>query len=304
MSKINMFFYLLGLTILLHFSCSQSTVPTARPETTFYQEQIRLWQSEQVKAVTNPDGWLSLVGLFWLKEGETTFGSSELNNIQFPVHTPDYIGKFILENGNVSMSISENVPVKVGEEELKEVKFIADQDGTPNIATMDSLSWYLIRRENRYGIRLKNAKNSAMKTFKGIDNFPIDPNWVIPAYLRTSDDKKTVTLRNVVDMDVTMKLEGYLVFEIDGNSYELAAMDGGDLGYFIIFADETTGVETYGAGRYLYVPKVDETGKTLIDFNKSYNPPCAFTDFATCPLPAAENILKVRIPVGEMYGKK
>jgi len=240
MNRITAFLSFLGLIAFIHFSCSPSTVPTTTPETTFYQEQIKIWQAEQVRAVTNPDGWLSLIGLFWLKEGETAFGSSELNNIQFPVHTPDYIGKFILENGNVNMSISENVPVIIGEEELKEINLVADQDGTPNIATLDSLSWYLIRRENRYGIRLKNAKNSAMKTFKGIDNFPIDPNWVIPAYLRTSEDQKTVTLRNVVDMDVTMKLEGYLVFEIDGTSYELAAMDGGDLGYFIIFADETT----------------------------------------------------------------
>ncbi len=303
MSKKIVLGFSMALLALVSFSCSQTTTPVTTPTTTFYQEQIKQWQTEQVKAVTNPDGWLSLIGLFWLKEGETSFGSSALNNILFPKHTPGYIGKFTLENGSVRMTISENVPVKIGTEEIKEVDLIADADGNPNIATLDSLSWYLIRRENRYAIRLKNAKNSAMKTFKGIRNFPIDPNWVVPASLRTSNDKKTVTLRNVIDMDVTMKLEGYLVFEIDGVSYELAAMDGGDLGYFIIFADETTGVETYGAGRYLYVPKVDDTGKTLIDFNKAHNPPCAFTDFATCPLPAAENILEVSIPAGERYDK-
>jgi len=203
------------------------------------------------------------------------------------------------------MKIDELADVKIGESSPKITFLQADINGTPTIATFGSLSWYLLQRENRFGIRLKNAKNSAIKKFKGIDHFPISQDWQVPATLRLPKKEKSITLRNVVDMDVKMKLEGYLTFEISGETYELEALDGGAESYFIIFADETTGVETYGAGRYLYVPRTDDAGNTLIDFNKAHNPPCAFTDFATCPLPSAKNSLGVSIFAGEKnYQKK
>lgn len=261
---------------------------------------IKTWQTKRVQEITSPDGWMSLAGLFWLKEGITPFGSDPLNKLVFPEKAPKEIGQFVLENGMVTMIIEGGVPVKLGAESPKNIVLVPDIAGNPTTLTLGALSWYLIQRENRFGIRLKDANNPKIQTFKGIPQFPISEKWQILAQLKPATNQKTITLRNVIDMDVTMQLEGYLNFEIDGQSYELEAMDGGKDSYFIIFADETTGVETYGAGRYLYVPRINTEGKTVIDFNKAHNPPCAFTDFATCPLPSA----KIRLDVGILAGEK
>lgn len=264
-----------------------------------YEESIKAWQVERIDALTSPTGWLSLIGLFWLKEGTTSFGSALTNKIKFPSSTPANIGSFTLENGEVIMQINPKVLVKIGDQTPKKITLKADIVDSTTYASLGTVNWHLIQRANRFGIRVRDSHNDAIQSFKGIPNFPIQEKWNIPATLRPSDTQKEVTLRNVVDMDVQMKLEGYLVFEIAGQKYELEAMDGGETSYFVIFSDATTGESTYGAGRYLYVPRVDKSGKTMIDFNKAHNPPCAFTDFATCPLPSAKNQLAIAIPVGE-----
>lgn len=285
-------------------SCSPKITPPTEPATTFYQEQMKKWQVDRRVELTSPDSWLALTGLFWLKEGENSFGSSVLNTIIFPEGSPNYIGTFLVENGEVTMKIAENVSVVIGEDASKEVNLKPDISGDPTKMQLGSLTWYLIKREDRLAIRLIDAENPALKKLDKLEYFPSDENWVIPAQLKPVENGKTITLRNVIDMDVTMKLEGYLQFEINGEPYELEAMDGGPDLYFIIFADETTGVETYGAGRYMYIPRVDDRGKTLLDFNKAYNPPCAFTDFATCPLPSDKNRLSIAITAGEKNYKK
>ncbi len=296
----HLFFFTFFSTIFLWFSCAPKTNILTSPISNLYQAQIKQWHSNRFNEITASDGWLSLIGLYWLKEGESTFGKSPLNTIVFPKGTPNYIGRFILHNDSVRMNIDNLVEVKIDENSPKSSYLQSDKAGIPTIATLGNLSWYLLQREDRFGIRLRDAENQAIKKFKGIDHFPISQAWQVPATLRLSKNEKSITLRNVVDMDVQMKLEGYLVFDVNGVTYELEALDGGADSYFIIFADETTGVETYGAGRYLYVPRVDDAGNTLIDFNKAHNPPCVFTHFATCPLPSAKNTLEVSILAGEL----
>lgn len=297
MSKFSPFYCCCSVFLLV--ACSAKVQPLAEEATNLQKEQIKQWQTARVQEVTSADGWLSLAGLFWLKEGITTFGSDAANQLVFPASAPKEMGQFILENGLVTMIIKEEVPVKLGEASPKNIPLVPDKAGHPTTLTLGSLSWYLIQRENRFGIRLKDSQNPAIKTFKGITHFPFSEAWQIPATLKPAMKEATITLRNVIDMDVTMQLEGYLHFEIDDVGYQLEALDGGSDAYFIIFADDTTGETTYGAGRYLYVPRVDEVGKTMIDFNKAHNPPCAFTDFATCPLPSAANILALGVLAGE-----
>ena len=289
---------LLTTFCVLITACTQKIKPIPKNQTTL-EAEIKNWQTKRVQEITAPDGWLSLAGLYWLKEGITPFGSDPANKLVFPEKAPKEIGQFLLGDGMVTMIIEATVPVKLETTNPKNIVLEPDLAGNPTTLTLGSLSWYLIQRENRFGIRLKDAHNPKIPTFKGIPHFPISEKWQIPAILKPATDQKTITLRNVIDMDVTMKLEGYLHFEIEDQSYELEAMDGGKDSYFIIFADETTGIETYGAGRYLYVPRVNAEGKTLIDFNKAHNPPCAFTDFATCPLPSAKNRLEVGVLSGE-----
>lgn len=297
MSKFSPFYYCCGVFLLV--ACAAKVQSVVGEGTSLQKEQLKRWQAERVQEITSPDGWMSLAGLYWLKEGITPFGSAAANKLVFPAIAPQEIGQFILENGRVTMIIDPEVPVKLGTENPKNITLVPDLVGSPTTLTLGSLSWYLIQRENRFGIRLKDAQNPSRQTFKGIDHFPFSEAWQVPAVLKPATDKSTITLRNVIDMDVTMQLEGYLEFDINGESYRLEALDGGKDAYFIIFADATTGETTYGAGRYLYVPRVDEVNKTIIDFNRAHNPPCAFTDFATCPLPSATNRLALAILAGE-----
>jgi len=243
--------YLAPFTIFSFFclwlSCAPKTSRVVPPVSSFYQEQIKQWQSNRAKEITAPDGWLSLIGLFWLKEGESSFGRSQLNTLVFPKGTPNYIGRFTLQNDSVKMVIDDFVNVKIGEASPKMTYLQPDKLGNPTIANFGSFSWYLLQRENRFGIRLRDSKNSAIKKFKGINHFPIAQDWQVPATLRLSKNKKSITLRNVVDMDVQMKLEGYLIFEINGVRYELEALDGGADSYFVILSGRNQASRNLGA---------------------------------------------------------
>ncbi len=287
------------LFLLMAFACTTKVKPVVKDPILSIPAALKQWQINRIQAITGPDGWMSLAGLYWLKEGENAFGSSSANQVVFPENAPSNIGTFELKDGRVRMRIEKDIWVKEDTAMPKDIELVPDMDGHPTTLQLGSLSWYLIQRENRFGIRLKDSQNPRIQTFKGIDHFLFSEKWKIPAQLKPATKQSTITLRNVIDMDVTMKLEGYLQFEINNVAYQLEALDGGTDSYFIIFADETTGMETYGGGRYLYVPRVDATNKTVIDFNKAHNPPCAFTDFATCPLPSAANRLELSILAGE-----
>lgn len=292
------------LLFSLLIACGSADTPLVEVNQNDYYQTIKNWQSARHRSLTSSSSWLSLAGLFWLKEGKNTFGSAATNTITFPEKAPEFIGSFTLKNGAVTMKIGKDIPVKVGIDEPKEILLKSDQEAETTEVNLGTLNWYLIQREDRFAIRLKDAENPAIQSFGTLDYFPIQEKWKVPAKLKKTDATQTVTLRNVVDMDVAMQLEGYLTFEINGRQYELEAMDGGPDLYFVIFSDGTTGIDTYGAGRYLYVPRVDETGDTFIDFNKTYNPPCVFTDFATCPLPSQKNSLELSIRAGELVYKK
>ena len=165
------------------------------------------------------------------------------------------------------------------------------------------LSWVLIHRKDKFGIRLWDPKQPHLQDTVQIESYPIDPAWRIEATLLPDTSGRTVTFRNVLDMEMEMETEGHLRFEYAGRSHLLTALDGGEESLFLIFADGTTGETTYPGGRYLYADRPDRTGLTYLDFNKAYNPPCAFTEFATCLLPPAENRLELAIAAGEMtYG--
>ncbi|MFK7980129.1 MAG: DUF1684 domain-containing protein [Saprospiraceae bacterium] len=234
-------------------ACTTPVKPLVTESLNLSKAANQQWQMERVEEITSADGWLSLAGLYWLKEGITPFGSDSSNTVVFPANAPQGIGQFILENGQVTMIIDPEVPVKLGEESPKNITLVPDLVGNPTTLTLGGLSWYLIQRENRFGIRLKDAKSPKIKTFKSIEHFPFSEAWQVPAVLKPATDKSTITLRNVIDMDVTMQLEGYLEFEMNGETYQLEALDGGKEAYFIIFADETTGEMTYGAGRKIYI---------------------------------------------------
>ncbi len=183
------------------------------------------------------------------------------------------------------------------------VTLASDADEDTTMLRRGSLLFYLIRRGDRLGVRVKDSQSEARRNFRGLDYFPIDPGWRIEARFEPYDPPKSISVPNVLGQDNAEKSPGAVVFEHGGKTYRLdPVLERGETDYFVIFGDRTNGNETYGAGRFLYVkPPVD--GRTVIDFNKAYNPPCVFTEYATCPLPPPQNKLPIRIEAGEKeYG--
>ncbi len=288
---------LLLLGLILLSSCREDGIGSA------YRQEIEAWRTERVADLTAPDGWLALEGLFWLEDGASNFGSAEDNALVFPAGAPGHLGRFILENDSVWVDIPDQFPVLDQDSMQVRRRNLARAD-YETIMNLGSLSWFVITRGGKYGIRLRDAQSEHIRSFEGIDYFDIDTSWRVEARFIPLPSPDTLIVRNVVDMDIPLPSEGKLEFERDGRLHTLKVLDGGPDEFFLIFTDHTTGEETYPAGRYLYTPRPDSTGMTFIDFNKAYNPPCAFTEFATCLLPPQENRLDLAVRAGERnYGE-
>lgn len=266
-----------------------------------YLQKVEDWHARRITSLTKPDSWLSLAGLFWLKEGENSFGGSESNRIQFPVDkAPPQMGTFFLTDGIVSVRINSGVSVFHDDKKIVTMTMTKDSDGSPTILTHASLSWYIIKRGEKLGVRLKDSENYQLKNFSGIDRFPVNSKWKIRAKFEAYEKLRTIEIPNVLGAISSKPSPGKLIFEFDGRSYSLDPLaEPDDKRWFIIFSDQTSGVETYGAGRFLYIDAPGEDGTAIIDFNLAYNPPCVFTPYATCSLPPEQNHLSLRVTAGE-----
>jgi hypothetical protein len=264
-------------------------------------DSILTWQQSRVKELTSPDGWLALAGRYWLKEGEQSFGAGRGNQIIFPRGTsPDTIGWILLKNDQVTIRIKEGLDVRWNEQVVKEIDMTNDQSGQPTYLTLGTLKWHIIKRGHRFALRLKDSENANLKEFKGLEYFPVDPSWCMRAQFVPYDPPKKLPIATVIGTVDTLISPGYLSFNAGRKHFRLdPVQEAGAESLFIIFADETSGVETYGGGRFLDAPLPDENGDVILDFNKAYNPPCAFTEFATCPLPPDQNKLAISITAGE-----
>jgi hypothetical protein len=174
----------------------------------------------------------------------------------------------------------------------------ADAGGKPAVLELGSLNFFVIKRGDRVGVRIRDKASPVLASFKGIDEYPIQPEWRIVARFEPSKDKK-IPIANIIGQVEDETSPGAVVFDWRGKTYRIDALEGGDDGgLFLIFGDQTNGKETYGAGRFLDT-EAPKDGKVVVDFNTAYNPPCAFTAFATCPLPPAGNKLQLRVEAGE-----
>ena len=265
-----------------------------------YIKTVKDWQNNRLESLKSENGWLNLVGLHWLKEGQNPFGSNEANNIIFPKTAPDFIGTIILYKDNLSVSINKEVEVFINDSLIKNNDIFTDTDKNTTMFKMGSFRWFIIKRGDRYAIRLRDIESPLVNEIAELPSFPIDSKWRIETKFEKFDSPKEIAVPNVLGDIEFEKCYGLLKFQIDEKEYSLMPLgDGVKNNFFLIFADETSAEETYGAGRFLSVEKPDKNGNTYIDFNKATNPPCAFTDFATCPLPPKENILPVKIMAGE-----
>jgi uncharacterized protein (DUF1684 family) len=280
---------------------------TAQAQTSapIYEKEIDSWHEKREANLKKENGWLTVSGLFWLEEGENTIGSNKENKIVFPAGKADAnIGKITLLNDEVSMTINAGVMVKRNDTLFSNgIIFNKNTAEQSIILAHKNLRWFIIKRGARIGVRLRDLESDARKNFTHIDRFPVDEKWKITAIYEAPKTKKTIPIHDVIGNTTETEFGGTLKFQVGGKTYALDATIEGEDDLFIVFGDYTNGIKTYGAGRFLYAKKPKEGNKVVLDFNKAYNPPCAFTDFATCPLPPDQNKLPIEVTAGELkYG--
>jgi len=287
----------IGLLALIVMSCESNKRGVVEDVVT-YNTAIDDWHAKRIEELKGPSGWLNLAGLFWLNEGINTVGASPTNSIVFPEgKAPGQLGYFLLKDGKVLFETGPGITVTANAKPVSRL-FAFQPDSVPPKLRLGSLEWFIIKRDTRYGIRLRDFESLALRDFTGIERYPIDVKVHLDATFEPAVGR-TIPITNVLGQTTDQPSPGTLIFELDGKEVRLDVIDEGGEDYFVIFGDATNAKETYGAGRYLYVNKPDADGHTIIDFNKAYNPPCAFTAFATCPLPPKQNILEFAIRAGE-----
>lgn len=278
----------------------------AGAQTRTYAQEMEEWVKGRYAALKNTkSGWLNLAGLYWLEEGKNSFGTASGNKIVFPKGTiAAKAGYFELNNDQVTLVAEKGVAIKVNGQPITRQLIYSPDSSRSLVSAYGSLHWTIIRREDRIGIRLRNNLSESLLHFKGINRYSADTAWRLEAVLKEPLFPTTIPIKNVLGQTIQMKLLGKLIFTIQGKVYSLDAVEEGEDELFILFGDATNTHTTYGAGRFMYVPKPDASGKTVLDFNKAFNPPCAFTPYATCPLPPQQNVLPVAVTAGEKdYGK-
>lgn len=271
---------------------------TAIAATTAYPDEIKTWREQRTERLTAPEGWLSLVGLHWLDKGTHSIGSAADNDIVLSIGPPK-LGSVTLDGAIVTLALAEGVEASIGDTAARTAPLVADSSGSPTVVRIGQTSFSLIERSGRYGLRVRDPQAKSRSGFVGIDYFEIDPAWRFEARFEAHPAGRTIDIVNVLDMLEPTKNPGVVVFEKNGKQYRLEALDDtGDGQLFLIFADRTNGKTTYGPGRFLYAPPPVD-GKTVVDFNRAYNPPCAFSAYSTCPLPPPENRMDVAVQAGE-----
>ncbi len=296
MTNLKKFFF---AVLLATVACGKR--PAADPA---YVEEIEKVRATRVERLTAENGWLTLVGLHWLKPGSNSFGSDPANTILLKApQIPPRAGVFDVQpGGTVILSVDPGAPVLVNEGPAQPVPIVTDRDGKPDTITVGRLRLAVIERGDQLAVRVRDPESEARKSFKEIRYFPVDAKYRVEAVFEPFPEAREAEMPSAQGPPQKMLAPGVLRFSLDGKQLSLQpfleAPD--DDAYFIVFQDETAGKETYGAGRFLSA-KIPKTGtsRVVLDFNRATNPPCAFTPYATCPLPLPQNILAVRIEAGE-----
>jgi uncharacterized protein len=265
------------------------------------QASVAQWRTERVAELTNETGWLSLVGLFWLSPGENTFGRAPSNTLVLDHPSlAETAGTFVLAADRVTFTAKPGSGITHGGQPVTTLDLVSDAKESPTVVSSGPLRFFIIERSGKFGVRVRDVDSSKRRDFLGLQYFPITTEWVFDARFEPYEPRRQIRIVNILGLEEAMVSPGSVVFTRNGQEMRLdTVLDGPDAtDLFIMFADGTSGHDTYGAGRFLHVPFA-ANGRTVVDFNKAYNPPCAFNNFATCPLPPYQNRLKLQITAGE-----
>lgn len=264
-----------------------------------YENEIRQWHEKRIESLKAESGWLNLAGLYWLKEGSNTFGSAEENDLLFPAEkSSPFLGEIVLQKDKITLKARPNAQIFNGDQPVTVLDISAiDQ---PITLRHGPLRWFVIQRGDKYAIRLRDLESEYLKGFTGIERYPVQEKWRVKAQFVPTQGRK-VSITDITGRTEDQVSPGKLVFTVDGREYSLDAVGKPD-NLFLIFADQTNKHETYGSGRFLYA-SAEPDGTAWLDFNKAINPPCAFSPYATCPLPPKQNKLPLAVTAGEKrYG--
>ncbi len=274
---------------------------TVAPGQEAYRTSVDAWHAERTARLAAEDGWLSLIGRDWLKPGENSLGSAPGSTVLLPEWAaPPKAGVFLLEGTTVRFRPFPGSGVLLNGKPATEAVLKSDADGKPDNLQAGRVTFYLIRRGHRLGIRIKDPEAPARKAFRGVPRYPVDPAWCVEADFIPYATPQTRAIATVLGTTEPMTTPGLLRFKLGGREVTLEPMveDPEHPELFLIFKDTTSTQGTYPAGRFLYAA-MPKAGKVTLDFNRAINPPCAFSLFATCPLPPPQNHLDLAIKAGE-----
>lgn len=266
-----------------------------------YEAEIMEWRAGRLERLLAPTGFLTQIGLHWLKPGTYSIGSDAANDIVVPATAAARIGEFHVSEEAVRLVVADGVEVLVDDVAVTELDMPADVTGQNVIATHHSLAWSVIDRYGNLAVRIRDFDHPFVKTFGPLPYFDVDPAYRVGGKLAAYDEPRKIRVKTVIEgYDQFPISPGTVSFELGGERYELEPTISGDK-LFFVFGDETARDSTYGAGRFMYTEMPDDDGNVVIDFNKSYSAPCAFNDFSTCPVALPRNRLPTRIEAGEKF---
>ncbi|HEY1435060.1 MAG TPA: DUF1684 domain-containing protein, partial [Thermoanaerobaculia bacterium] len=262
---------------------------------------IDAWRRERLERLTSEDGWLSLTGLFWLAPGENTVGSDPASDVVLPAErAPARLGVIRLCAGVAVFEAGSAPGLRVdGLAAVGPVALRTDASGAPTVLSIGSLRLHVVERGGRMAVRARDRENPARRCLGTIPVFSVDPAWRFEARFQAYEPMKTIPVTSILGTVEPERSPGSVSFRAGGREFSLdPILEHGEIDYWIIFGDLTNGIDTYGGGRFVYVPP-PVAGRTVLDFNKAYNPPCVFTPYSTCPLPPGQNRLPIRVEAGE-----
>jgi uncharacterized protein (DUF1684 family) len=265
-----------------------------------HADSIRNWRQEYAQKLMSPEGWLAISGLFWLDQGENNMGEHPSNRIILPPNSaPEHCGTFTLREREITLQAAEGVQMTINDQPITTSPIVIDSYGSSEWILLNDLKISVIQRGSRYGVRIYDKNHPQLKQFVVLRWFPIQPELCVEARFVPAETPKKMSIVNVLGDTLEMESPGYAEFTVEGKTCCLHAVpvEESDRLWFL-FQDGTSIDATYPGGRFL-TSAAPEAGHVILDFNKAHNPPCAYTDFATCPLAPAINRLPVRIAAGE-----
>ncbi len=268
-----------------------------------YRKEIQAWRVEREANLQKDGSWLTVAGLYWLRGGESTVGADSENDFVLPETAPAFVGTFTYEDGKVTFRAREGVAV-IHKKDEKPVSLVTLEPGEKNALVFGKLSMWVHASGPRLAIRLRDLESPIRKEFTGLSWYEIDPAYRVTAKFTAHPKPKDVEILNMLGDIERYQSPGLVEFELLGQAFRMEPVLSSDRRQiWFIFKDGTSGKETYPAARFLYAD-LPKDGSVVVDFNKAYNPPCAFNPYTTCPMPPKENRLKVRIEAGEKNYKK